>query len=42
MASVRSHLVDVLTPQQFAALGEAMAALRDRMAPQHHEIGLDD
>lgn len=42
VASVRSHLVDVLTPQQFAALGEAMAALRDRMAPQHHEIGLDD
>ena len=26
--SVRRHLVDVLTPQQFAALGEAMEAVR--------------
>ncbi|WP_114201523.1 MarR family winged helix-turn-helix transcriptional regulator [Janibacter anophelis] len=40
--SVRRHLVDALTPEQFAALGDAMAALRDQMAPQHHEIGLDD
>ncbi|WEV76689.1 MarR family transcriptional regulator [Janibacter cremeus] len=40
--SVRKHLVDVLTPEQFTALGEAMAAVRDRLAPEHHEIGLDD
>lgn len=40
--SVRRHLVDVLTPEQFTALGEAMAAIRDRHAPEHHEIGLDD
>ena len=42
VASVRRHLVDTLTPEEFEALGVAMAALRDRMAPQHHEIGLDD
>lgn len=40
--SVRRHLVDTLTPEEFEGLGVAMAALRDRMAPQHHEIGLDD
>ena len=40
--SVRRHLVDALPPEQFAALGAAMATLRDQMAPQHHEIGLDD
>jgi DNA-binding MarR family transcriptional regulator len=40
--SVRRHLVDALTPEQFAALGEAMAVVRDRLAPGHHEIGLDD
>lgn len=40
--SVRANLVDVLTPEQFAALGEAMAIVRDRLAPEHHEIGLDD
>lgn len=40
--SVRRHLVDVLTPEQFTALGVAMGALRDHLAPQHHEIGLDD
>jgi len=40
--SVRQNLLDALTPEQFAALGEAMAAIRNRLAPQHHEIGLDD
>lgn len=40
--SVRRHLLDALTPQQFAALGEAMTIVRGRLAPQHHEIGLDD
>lgn len=40
--SVRANLVDVLTPKQFSALGEAMAVVRDRIAPEHHEIGLDD
>lgn len=28
LASVRRHVVDVLTPQQFASLGEAMQAIR--------------
>lgn len=42
VASVRDNLVDVLTPGQFTALGEAMATVRDRLSPQHHEIGLDD
>ncbi len=32
MTSVRRHLVDILTPQQFAALGEAMQAIRDAYA----------
>lgn len=40
--SVRRHLVDTLTPEEFEGLGVAMAALRDAMAPGHHEIGLDD
>ncbi len=30
--SVRRHLVDVLTPEQFRALGEAMDAVRDAYA----------
>ena len=30
--SVRRHLVDVLTPAQFAALGQAMQAVRDTLA----------
>ncbi|NHA69741.1 MarR family transcriptional regulator [Phycicoccus sp. CMS6Z-2] len=29
VASVRRHLVDVLTPEQFTALGDAMSAVRD-------------
>jgi hypothetical protein len=29
---VRRHLVDTMTPQQFAALGEAMQAIRDAYA----------
>jgi DNA-binding MarR family transcriptional regulator len=29
--SVRDHLVDVLTPEQFRALGEAMAVVRDHL-----------
>ena len=32
VTSVRRHLVDILTPQQFAALGEAMQAIRDAYA----------
>jgi DNA-binding MarR family transcriptional regulator len=32
VASVRRHLVDVLTPEQFTALGEAMQAVRDAYA----------
>ena len=32
VASVRRHLVDILTPEQFAALGEAMQAVRDAYA----------
>lgn len=40
--SVRRHLLDTITPQQFAALGEAMTVIRTHLAPQHHEIGLDD
>jgi DNA-binding MarR family transcriptional regulator len=32
VASVRRHLVDILTPAQFAALGEAMQAIRDAYA----------
>ena len=40
--SVRRNLVDVLSPEEFAALGRAMAVIRDHLAPEHHEIGLDD
>jgi DNA-binding MarR family transcriptional regulator len=32
VASVRRHLVDVLTPEQFRALGEAMRAVREAYA----------
>lgn len=32
VASVRRHLVDILTPEQFRALGEAMQAIRDAYA----------
>jgi len=32
VASVRRHLVDILTPEQFAAMGEAMQAIRDAYA----------
>ncbi len=31
VASVRAHLLDVLTPQQFAALGEACAEVAKRL-----------
>lgn len=40
--SVRRHLLDLLTPQQYTALGEAMTAVRTRLAPEHHEIGLEE
>ena len=40
--SVRRNLLDPLSREQFAALGEAMAAVRSHLAPDHHEIGLDD
>lgn len=42
LESVREHLVDALTHDQLMALGEAMAAIRDRLCPNHHEIGIDD
>ena len=32
VSSVRRHLVDILTPEQFAAMGEAMQAIRDAYA----------
>lgn len=32
VASVRRHLLDALTPEQFAALGEAMSAVRDTIS----------
>ncbi len=32
VGSVRRHLVDILTPAQFSALGEAMQAIRDAYA----------
>ncbi|MGC5340731.1 hypothetical protein ACPXBC_29580, partial [Escherichia coli] len=31
VTSVREHLVDVLTPEQFAALGEALAVVADHL-----------
>ncbi len=31
--SVREHIVDIMTPTQFAALGEAMAIVRDHLDP---------
>lgn len=42
LASVRQHLVDALTREQLMALGDAMAVIRDRLCPNHHEIGIDD
>lgn len=39
VASVRRHLVDVLTPEELAALGGAMATVRDALAPDHQEPG---
>lgn len=41
VASVRRHLVDALTPRQLSALGDSMATVRDTLAPDHQEIGLD-
>lgn len=32
--SVRDHLVDILTPEEFRALGEAMATVRDHLDPE--------
>ncbi|WP_347351172.1 MarR family transcriptional regulator [Intrasporangium sp.] len=32
--SVRDHLVDLLTPAQFAAIGDAMAIVRDHLDPE--------
>ena len=37
--SVRAALVDILTPQQFAVLGEAMARVRDHLCPGQREPG---
>jgi DNA-binding MarR family transcriptional regulator len=35
--SVRRHLLDVMTPAQFVALGTAMASVRDAALGQHQE-----
>lgn len=32
--SVREHIVDLLTPRQFQALGDAMAIVRDHLDPE--------
>lgn len=42
VASVRRHLVDALTAEQLAALGDAMATIRETMSPDHHEPGQID
>lgn len=34
--SVRDNLVDIMTPVQFAAIGEAMAIVRDHLDPDQH------
>jgi DNA-binding MarR family transcriptional regulator len=36
--SVRDNLVDIMTPQQFKAIGDAMAIVRDHLDPE----GLSD
>lgn len=33
VASVREHLTDIMTPEQFQALGDAMAVVRDHLDP---------
>jgi DNA-binding MarR family transcriptional regulator len=33
VASVRSNLVDIMTPEQFQAIGDAMAIVRDHLDP---------
>ncbi|MBB2986162.1 MarR family winged helix-turn-helix transcriptional regulator [Terracoccus luteus] len=33
VASVREHLTDIMTPEQFQALGDAMAIIRDHLDP---------
>lgn len=40
VASVRRHLVDVLTPEQMQALGTAMQAVSEALAPQCSEAVL--
>ncbi|MGE9807391.1 MULTISPECIES: MarR family winged helix-turn-helix transcriptional regulator [unclassified Janibacter] len=42
VGSVRQHLVDVLSDEEFAALGRAMAIVRDSLRPEHHEIRAAD
>ena len=34
VSSVRANLVDILTPEQFQALGDAMAIVRDHLDPE--------
>jgi DNA-binding MarR family transcriptional regulator len=34
--SVRDNLVDILTPEQFNAIGEAMGIVRDHLDPEGH------
>ena len=33
VASVRANIVDILSPEQFKALGDAMATVRDHLDP---------
>ena len=33
MQSVRANLVDIMTPTQFTAIGDAMAIVRDHLDP---------
>src|SRR4051794_12744229 len=37
--SVRDNMVDIMTPEHFAALGRAMAIVRDHLDPEHVSDG---
>src|SRR5699024_9292583 len=38
VASVREHLVDVISPEQMTALGEIFATVGERLCPQNPEV----
>ena len=40
--SVRDNLVDIMTPEQFPAIGDAMAIVRDHLDPDGHHGRADD